>query len=160
MLQEQTRQDSLADLSLGLRNFWYPVYRSADLGSAPVGIKRLGEDLVLWRDGDGQPHVFRDACAHRAAKLSLGQVHGNVLQCWYHGWQYDVTGQCKLVPTEGEEFAGTQRMRVPAYPTEERGGLIWAYIGDVDTFPPPPLHVPEELESSDWNGFMSTEAFV
>jgi phenylpropionate dioxygenase-like ring-hydroxylating dioxygenase large terminal subunit len=154
MVQAQTRQDPLNTLSVGLRNYWYPIYRSADLGSGPVGVKRLGEDLVLWRDGDGRPHVFRDACAHRAAKLSLGQVHGNVLQCWYHGWQYDVRGQCQLIPTEGEEFAGTQRMRVTAYPTEDRGGLIWAYIGDVETFPPGPLHVPEELESPDWNGFI------
>ncbi|MPZ13877.1 MAG: Rieske 2Fe-2S domain-containing protein, partial [Chloroflexi bacterium] len=135
MLQERSRREALDSLTLGLRNYWYPTFRSADLGTAPVGIKRLGEDLVLWRDVAGRPRLFRDACAHRGARLSLGQVHGDILQCWYHGWQYDVTGQCRLIPTEGESFAGTQRMRVSSYPAEDRGGLIWAYFGDMANVP-------------------------
>lgn len=141
-------------LLMGLRNFWYPIYRSEDLGSRPVGIKRLGEELVLWRDSGGRPHVFDDHCAHRASRLSLGQIHGDILQCWYHGWQYDSGGQCRLIPTEGETCPTADRVRLRSYPVEERGGLIWAYIGDVERFPPPPLHVPEELENPQWNGFI------
>lgn len=142
------------ELLQGLRNFWYPVFRSKDLGSTPVGIKRLGEDLVLWRDSQRRPHLFSDYCAHRASRLSLGQIHGDILQCWYHGWQYDTTGQCRLIPTEGEDCPLAERMRVPSYPVEDRGGLIWGYLGDIERSPSPPLHVPEELESPRWNGFI------
>jgi len=60
-------------LASGLRNYWYPIYRSEDLGARPVGVKRLNEDLVLWRDSHGAAHCFADYCAHRAARLSLGR---------------------------------------------------------------------------------------
>ncbi|MBM2812050.1 MAG: Aromatic ring-hydroxylating dioxygenase subunit alpha [Chloroflexi bacterium] len=154
MQVESERKGADERLSRGLRNYWYPVFRSQDLGAQPVGIKRLGEDLALWRDSEGRPHLFTDYCAHRAAKLSLGQVHGDILQCWYHGWQYDTAGRCALIPTEGEGCPTADRVRLTSYPVEDRGGLIWAYLGDATLFPPPPLHVPEELESHDWNGFI------
>ena len=151
----EAQRDAVDDqLRLGLRNYWYPVYRSADLTTGPVGIKRLGEDLVLWRDADGRPHLFSDYCPHRSAKLSLGQVHGDILQCWYHGWQFDPSGDCQLIPTEGPGCPTADRVHLTVYPTEDRGGLIWSYIGDAKRFPPSPLHVPEELESSEWNGYI------
>lgn len=154
-MQVERRRDGVDDrLRHGLRSFWYPVFRSQDLGLKPVGIKRLGEDLVLWRDSRGEPHLFSDCCAHRAARLSPGHVQGDALQCWYHGWQYDRTGRCLLMPTEGEGSPVPERIRVRCYPVQDRGGLIWGYIGDVDGLPSPALHVPEELESPEWNGFI------
>jgi phenylpropionate dioxygenase-like ring-hydroxylating dioxygenase large terminal subunit len=149
---EQEAVDSA--LSQGLRNFWYPVSRSEDLGSAPLGLTYLGEEFVLWRDSQGRPHLFSDHCPHRAAKLSLGQIHGDILQCWYHGVQYDTTGQCRLIPTEGEESPRARRLCVPSYPTEEKGGLIWSYLGDVEKFPPPPFDVPEELVDENWQRYI------
>lgn len=154
MSQENKQYGVASALRQGLRNFWYPVSRSEDLGSKPVGLKCLGEDLVLWRDGQRRPHLFSDYCAHRAARLSLGQVHGDILQCWYHGVQYDTTGQCRLIPIEGEDSPRAKQLSVPSYPTEEKGGLIWAYIGDVDKFPPPPLKVPEELLNDEWQRYI------
>lgn len=132
MSGERKQEGVDSGLRQGLRNFWYPVSRSVDLKRKPVGLKCLGEDLVLWRDGQGRPHLFSDYCAHRAARLSLGQIHGDILQCWYHGVQYDATGQCLMIPTEGEDSPRAKRLRVPSYPTEEKGDLIWAYIGDAE----------------------------
>jgi len=151
----EDKQDGVdSALRQGLRNFWYPISRSEDLGSKPVGLKCLGEDLVLWRDSRERPHLFSDYCAHRAARLSLGQIHGDILQCWYHGVQYDTTGQCRLIPAEGENSPRTRQLSVPSYPVEEQGDLIWGYIGDVQKFPPPPLRVPEELLSEEWQRFV------
>ncbi len=102
----------------------------------------------------GRPHLFSDYCPHRASRLSLGQIHGEVLQCWYHGWQFDTTGQCCLIPTEGAVSSRAKRLHVTAYPIEERGGLIWAYLGDAERLPPPPLQVPQELISDEWQRFI------
>ncbi len=154
MSGEHRQEGGDGGLRQGLRNFWYPVSRSVDLKRKPVGLKCLGEDFVLWRDGQGRPHLFSDHCAHRAARLSLGQIHGDILQCWYHGAQYDATGQCCLLPTEGADGPRAKRLLVPSYPTEEKGDLIWAYIGDAEKFPPPPLQVPKELLDDTWQRYI------
>jgi len=141
-------------LKTGLRNFWHPIYQAEKLTDKPLGIKRLGEDLVLWRDGEGKAQCFVDVCPHRGAKLSLGRIIDGTLNCWYHSFQFDSTGQCLAVPTDGEDSKLARRTRVRAYPTEERGGLIWAYIGDTELFPAPPLVIPREMEAPDWTGFI------
>lgn len=128
------------DLLTGLRNYWYPVLSTEQLGDEPVGVTRLGERIVVWRDGDGVARAFEDRCAHRRAPLSAGDMVGGRLQCRYHGLQYDGTGQCRLVPVDLEEDGRQARqMRVRSYPTEELAGLVWAYIGDEELFPPEPL---------------------
>ncbi|MGQ0804387.1 MAG: Rieske 2Fe-2S domain-containing protein [Actinomycetota bacterium] len=129
------------DLKRGLRNYWYPVLPSSELpADRPVGLTRLCENLVAWRDSHGAAHVFIDRCAHRAARLSIGDVVNGRLQCRYHGLQYDGTGQCRLVPVEQcEDGRQAQRLCVPSYSTIEQDGAVWAYLGDVDVFPPGPL---------------------
>jgi len=81
-------------------------------------------------------------------------VVGDRLTCAYHGLQFDVTGQCVAVPTEGGDCPLARRLSVPSYPAAERAGLVWGYIGDVALFPPPPLQMPEELDSAAWSGFI------
>src|SRR5439155_328581 len=95
-----------AGLQFGLRNHWYPIFESRDLPlGKPIGIRRLGEDLALWRDGSGQPHLFIDRCPHRGAAFSEGgTVQGTELQCWYHGFRYDGSGQCTAVPDLDDGF--------------------------------------------------------
>jgi phenylpropionate dioxygenase-like ring-hydroxylating dioxygenase large terminal subunit len=139
-------------LRRGLRNYWYPVLRSADVGAdAPVGVTRLGEAIVVWRSGDGVARVFADRCPHRGAPLSIGDVVGGRLQCRYHGLQYDGTGQCRLVPIEQQDDGRqAKRLCASAYPSEERAGLIWAYLGDVDRFPPPPLRMQPEMDDPEF----------
>jgi phenylpropionate dioxygenase-like ring-hydroxylating dioxygenase large terminal subunit len=142
-------------LESGLRNCWYPLAPAADLGSAPLSVKALGEERFLGRDAGGQAHAMTDRCPHRDTKLSLGEVVNGTLTCAYHGFQFDGSGQCIAIPSEGGACALTRRFRVHRYPTEERAGLIFGYIGDVDLFPAPPLHIAEELEQPEWTGFVS-----
>src|SRR5215212_529652 len=143
-----------APLAQGLRNFWYPLAQAEQLGTRPLGVHALGEEIVLWRDAQGRPHAMHDRCPHRDARLSLGEVVDGALTCAYHGFQFDATGQCIAVPSEGGDCPLARRLRVPSYPTEERAGLIFGYIGDVERFPPPPLTLPAELEDPAWSGFV------
>jgi len=134
------------ELRVGLRHYWYPVLPSAELPTdRPIGIRRLDEELVLWRDAEGLAHTFVDRCAHRGARLSIGDVVDGRLQCRYHGLQYDGTGQCRLVPIEqAEDGRQAQRLCVNSYPTAEQDGAVWAYLGDVDVFPPGPVPAHDE----------------
>ena len=142
------------ELANGLRNYWYPVFLSADLPNDKlVALRRLGEDLVLWRGSDGKPHLFADYCPHRGAPLSLGRIDDSGrLECWYHGLAFDGDGRCRNVPFERQEdgpLAG--RLCAQSYPAEERAGFIWAYIGDLETFPPPPLVMEPEVAGPDYH---------
>lgn len=138
-------------LARGLRNLWHPILRSRDLRDRPVGARRLGEDLVLWRDGQGVAHAFVDRCPHRGAKLSMGSVRAGAVVCGYHGFEFGPDGRCLAVPVEGAESALATRLRVAGYPAEERWGLVWCYVGQAS---PPPLCLPGELESAEWSGFI------
>ncbi len=141
-------------LEQGLRNCWHPVAPAVELGTRPLGVKALGEELVLWRDANGEVHAMVDRCPHRDTKLSLGDVVDGTLACAYHGFRYDVTGQCVAIPSEGGDCPLVRRFRARAYPAAERAGLVWAYVGDTDLFPAPPLQIPEELEDAEWSGFV------
>jgi phenylpropionate dioxygenase-like ring-hydroxylating dioxygenase large terminal subunit len=142
-----------ADLARGVRGLWHPILRSCDLRDRPVGVTRLGEDLVLWRDDQGAARVFGDRCPHRGAKLSLGSLRDGALVCGYHGFEFGPAGGCLSVPVEGPESALAPRLRASTYPAEERWGLVWCYVGEVDEAPPP-LCLPEELTSPEWSGFI------
>lgn len=126
------------ELRRGLRNYWYPVALSRDVTGPPVSVRRLAEDLVIWRDECGDARVFSDRCPHRGTKLSVGDVVNGRLQCRYHGLLFDGDGRCRLVPTEcREDGPAAGRLRAGVYPTEECGGFVYAYLGDVERFPPP-----------------------
>jgi phenylpropionate dioxygenase-like ring-hydroxylating dioxygenase large terminal subunit len=139
-------------LQLGLRNYWYPVLQSEEVSQAKAkGFKVLGEALVAWRDKTGRPHLLRDKCPHRGAKLSAGRVLDGDLQCAWHGLRFDGGGRCTMIPWESDDSRLLREISVASYPAEELGGYIWAYIGEPEKFPPPPLPdcVPEELSKPD-----------
>lgn len=128
-----------------LRQFWQPVHLSSTLkaGTAkPITI--MGEKFTLYRGETGIAHVVGYRCAHRSTQLSTGWVRGDCIQCIYHGWTFDGDGQCVARP--GEQPSGPAKgVAVPAYPTREHLGLIYAYFGpgEAPDFPPFPEYEKE-----------------
>ncbi len=123
------------------RRYWVPALLASELAEpdgAPVRVRLLGERLVAFRDTAGHIGLLDEYCAHRGVSLFLGRNEACGLRCIYHGWKYDVAGQCVDMMNEpdAEDFAA--KIRLTAYPTVERGGLIWAYLGAPDRRPPPP----------------------
>jgi len=140
-------------LTFGLRNQWYVVAASAEVGKTPLGVKRCGEALVLWRDEDGRVHAVEDRCPHRGAALSIGEVHADAIVCAYHGVQVDAYGTVVAVPgLPGCPLEGKTLIR--HYPVIEHYQAIWAYFGDAQHLAPPPLVLPEELVSPEWTGVL------
>ena len=121
------------------RRFWLPVLLSTELPTAdctPVRLTILGEDLIAFRDTSGRVGILDRRCPHRHADLFWGRNEQNGIRCVYHGWKFDVDGNCVDMPNclEGDSF----KEKVGAfasYPTVERAGLIWAYMGPKDLSP-------------------------
>jgi nitrite reductase/ring-hydroxylating ferredoxin subunit len=123
-----------------MRRYWQPVCTSDELCDLPRKEKLLCEEVVLFRDKQGRVGALDPHCAHRGTSLEWGQVEEAGLRCCYHGWLYDIHGQCIDMPCESEEFR--QRMDVwqPAYPTLEYGGLVFVYMGPPGTEPLLPMY--------------------
>jgi phthalate 4,5-dioxygenase oxygenase subunit len=114
-----------------LRRYWQPVALSEELppGGAPLPVRILGEDLVLFRDETGQPGLLGLHCPHRGADLSYGRLEDGGLRCLYHGWLFDRTGRCLEQPGEPAGSTFKDRVRHRAYPCRETAELIFAYLG-------------------------------
>jgi phenylpropionate dioxygenase-like ring-hydroxylating dioxygenase large terminal subunit len=142
-------------INRGVRNVWYPVAPSWMLHKAPLGLTRLSETLVLWRDGDGAVHALEDCCPHRGARLSLGWNLDDRVACWYHGVEVGADGTVLRVPAQQAcPLEGERAVR--SYPVVERNGAIFAWFGDDLHRAPAPLELPEELVSPDWSSFLCT----
>ena len=125
-----------------MRRYWVPAIMSWEIeepDSPPVTIKLLGEELVAFRDTNGQVGVVGAACAHRRAHLFWGRNEECGLRCVYHGWKFDVHGQCVDMPSEPTATNFQDKVRIPAYPTYEIGGLVYCYMGPPAKQPAPPL---------------------
>ena len=134
-----TRTDRGAPMGETMRRYWIPALMSVEVpepDGPPVRVRLLGEDLVAFRDSSGRVGLLEEGCPHRLASLWLGRNENGGLRCVYHGWKFDVTGQCTEQMNEPESFA--HKIRVTAYPVVERGGLVWAYLGPADRQPPAP----------------------
>jgi phenylpropionate dioxygenase-like ring-hydroxylating dioxygenase large terminal subunit len=145
-------------LETGLINNWYLVARDADLGDAPLALKRLDRDIVLWRDGKGGVHCVEDFCPHRGARLSIGRVCDGLLTCAYHGLQFDGRGTLVATPPSPDSPMVGQRL-AKSYPCREAHGAIWTYFGDALHDEPPELVFPDEFSSGEWSGFVDIRVF-
>jgi phthalate 4,5-dioxygenase oxygenase subunit len=114
-----------------LRRYWQPVALSEELpqGGAPLTVRIMGEDLVLFRDDQGRPGLLGLHCSHRGTDLSYGRVENGGLRCLYHGWLYDVTGCVLDQPGEPGGGANRHTIRHRAHPCVEAGGVIFSYLG-------------------------------
>ena len=136
------------------RRYWLAVASMADLKDIPLALKILGEELVLFRDGRGQVGLIGLHCPHRGTSLEYGDIEPAGIRCPYHGWLFDVSGQCLEQPAEPDNrFA--RKVKHRAYPVREQGGLFFAYLGP-DGGDPPPL--PKYFALVDDAGQRSLEA--
>ena len=131
-----------------LRQYWQPIARSVELppGSAPVPVRIMSEDLVLFRDDQGRVGLLGLLCSHRRADLSYGRIENGGLRCLYHGWLYDIQGRCLDQPAEPEHSNLKCDVKHKAYPCREVSGLIFTYMGEGE---PPVLPDYEFLQQDD-----------
>jgi len=138
-----------------LRRYWMPALLSRELpgpDSPPVRVKLLGEDLVAFRDTNGNVGLLEEFCPHRLASLFLGRNEESGLRCVYHGWKFDTAGQCVDMPSEPAESNFKSRIRITSYPVVEQAGVVWTYMGPRERQP--------ELPDMEWMRAPDTHSFV
>ncbi len=115
-----------------IKNQWYAVLSSGMIKPGKiVGVRRFGENLIFFRDLHGDIGCITSLCAHRGASLSKGCVIGDHVRCPFHGIEYDITGKCVYVPSEGKASANDySRFHMRHYPVKEIGGIVFAWYGD------------------------------
>jgi phthalate 4,5-dioxygenase oxygenase subunit len=133
------------------RRYWIPALHAweiAERDGPPVRVQLLGEKLIAFRDSEGRIGIIDEFCAHRGVSLWFGRNEECGIRCPYHGWKYDVSGQCTELPSEPDESGLRQRIKLKSYPAVEAGGVIWTYMGPPELQPASPslewVEVPEE----------------
>jgi phenylpropionate dioxygenase-like ring-hydroxylating dioxygenase large terminal subunit len=146
------------------RSYWLPALLAEELPEndcPPVRVKLLSERLLAFRDTEGRLGLIDEFCAHRGVSLWFGRNEESGLRCPYHGWKYDVTGQCVDVPSEPVESGYCKKIKLKSYPLIEKGGVLWTYMGPPEKQPPEPVwefatvpdkhrFVSKRLQESNW----------
>jgi phthalate 4,5-dioxygenase len=138
-----------------LRRFWIPTLLPEELPGPdcpPVRVQLMGEKLIAFRDSTSRVGLIDEFCAHRGVSLWFGRNEECGLRCAYHGWKYDLTGQCVDLPSEPEETGMRKRVRLKSYPCVEHGGVIWTYMG------PPELK--PDLPALEWTMVAPERRFI
>jgi phenylpropionate dioxygenase-like ring-hydroxylating dioxygenase large terminal subunit len=148
-----------------IREYWIPALPSNEFPTPDSPAKRmrlLGENLVMFRDSDGNVGCFPESCPHRGASLYFGRSEEGGLRCIYHGWKYNVQGQCLEMPSEPETSNYREKVHIRNYPCNDVNHMIWLYMGSRGTPPPFPAFdvnlIPEEnafppvimMEEANW----------
>lgn len=113
-----------------IKNQWYGILDSKEVGRNPVGVVRFNEKLVLWRTEDNKICCIYDQCCHRGAALSIGKLVHDELECPFHGFRYDHSGKVTLIPANGRSSKIPDTFKVHAYCAKEAYGAIWVWYGD------------------------------
>src|SRR4029453_15566416 len=124
-----------------MREYWVTPLLASELptsDSDPVRVLLLGEKLIAFRDTNGRVGLLDHNCPHRGASLFFGRNEECGLRCVYHGWKFDADGACLDMPNEPAESDFRSRVRALAYPTVEKAGIVWAYMGTPEKRPPDP----------------------
>ena len=120
------------------RRYWLPALVSEELPTAdgaPVRLELLSEKLLAFRDSSGNLGLIDEFCAHRGVSLWFGRNEENGIRCPYHGWKYNVKGDCVEVPSEDAQSGYCEKIKLKAYPMIEQGGVIWVYMGPPEKQP-------------------------
>jgi phenylpropionate dioxygenase-like ring-hydroxylating dioxygenase large terminal subunit len=147
-----------------LRRYWQPACLSSELpenDGAPLRLRLLGENLIAFRDSEGKVGIVDAFCPHRRAPLFFGRNEECGIRCVYHGWKFDRHGNCVDMPSEPAGSTLQAKVKLLAYPTCEKGGVVWTYMGPKDRAPPEPdyewtrapsshRYVSKTFESCNW----------
>src|SRR6266568_7015532 len=122
-----------------MRQYWLPAFVSSELeyDGWPRRVRLLGEDLIAYRDTQGRAGVIDENCPHRGSSMIFARNEEAGVRCAYHGWKFDCTGACVDMPSEGQESNFKEKVKIKAYRTQERNGIVWVYMGPRKE--PPPL---------------------
>jgi phenylpropionate dioxygenase-like ring-hydroxylating dioxygenase large terminal subunit len=159
-----TRVGAGTPMGNAMRRYWIPACMASEIAEPdgpPARVRLLGEDLVAFRDSDGRIGLLDEFCPHRRVSLYFGRNEECGLRCVYHGWKFDVDGNCLDQLNEPPEHQFKQHIHITAYPTVELGGIVWAYLGPADKMPPPPKfawtqvpearrHVSKVIQECNW----------
>ena len=118
-----------------MRRYWHPFALSSDATTTPMEVRLLGEDLILFRDKQGRPGLLHPRCVHRGTSLLYGKCEDDGIRCCYHGWKFDVQGNCLEQPCEPQGGLKRDAARQPWYPVQDQYGLVWAYMGPPEKKP-------------------------
>lgn len=130
---------------------WYFVGRRNTIRKARLIRKTwMGEEVVVWCDGKGRICVAEAACPHLGSDLGPaagGRVRNDCLVCPFHGYEYDITGQCVATPYAPAPKA----TRLKVFETREVLDLVFAWWGAGGR--PPQWNLPESPSSEpEWGG--------
>ncbi len=138
-----------------LRRYWIPALfadQVAEPDGPPVRVRLMCENLVAFRDSRGRIGLVDERCPHRTASLFFARNEECGLRCVYHGWKFDIDGNCVDMPSEPASSTFKDKVRLNAYPCLERGGVIWAYMG--------PRAQQPEFPSFEWTQVPPAHRFV
>ncbi len=151
-LTQTGRGTPMGDL---FRRYWIPAVLAEEVAQTdgdPVRVSLLSERLIAFRDTQGRTGLIDEFCAHRGVSLWFGRNEDSGLRCPYHGWKYDVNGQCVSVPSEPATSRYCEKVKLASYPCVELGGVIWTYMGPPQSVPPPPAF--------EWTALASEQRFL
>ena len=139
--EELTRVGAGTVMGEFMRQYWIPAIKSNELqrDGAPMRLMLLGEKLIAFRDTQGRVGVMQHQCPHRCASLFLGRNEEDGIRCIYHGWKFDVDGNCVDMPSVPASQDFKDKVKAKAYKVAERNGLIWVYMGPRNEAPPLPM---------------------
>lgn len=152
-----------------LRQYWVPALLSDEVPAPdcpPVRLRLLGENLIGFRVTSGKAALIQDACPHRAASFFFGRNEQEGIRCAYHGWKFDIDGNCVDQLNEPENSKFESKVHATTYPCVERGGLVWTYMGPRQDPPPLPDLEPNMMVEGrgrlspnmfNWNWFQCME---
>ena len=129
-----TRVTGNAPMARYMKEFWVPAIRAERIkpNGQPIRVRLFGQNYVAFRGADGKVAILDEACPHRRVSLTLARNENNALTCLYHGWRFDVDGNCIDAPTEPPTKVESFCRKVPVkyYPIREAGGIVWAWLGE------------------------------
>lgn len=132
---------------------WYVAESSARVGRRPRAVAVAGDELVVWRTGEGAAVVMDRFCPHQGAALELGRVVDGALRCAFHHWRFDGDGTCVAAPaTRRVPRGASARVR----PSWEGLGFVWTWVGSaIPEYPPPDFpHLGREKPAHRCYGFV------